>query len=112
MILCGNPKAQYEAYKDEIDLAISTILLRGTYINGKEVENFEKVISNYIGCRFGIGVGIGNQALHLSLVDCGVLPGDEVITVSHTAVATVAAIELAQARPVFVDIDPRYFIIN
>ncbi|MGB3905135.1 MAG: DegT/DnrJ/EryC1/StrS family aminotransferase, partial [Anaerolineae bacterium] len=66
----------------------------------------------YVGAAYGIGVGSGTEALHLALLACGVGPGDEVITVSHTAVATVAAIELAGARPVFVDIDPLTYTMD
>jgi len=112
MIPCANPKAQYLSYKDEINEAISRVLDSGWYILGKEVELFEKEFSDYIGVRYGIGVGSGTEALHLALVACGIGPGDEVITVSHTAVATAAAITLSGATPVFVDIEPRYFTID
>lgn len=106
MILCANPKAQYLSYKDEIDTAISRVLEKGWYIIGEEVKFFEKEFAAYIGVDHGIGVGSGTEALHLALKACGIGPADEVITVSHTAVATVAAVELAGAKPVFADIDP------
>ena len=105
MILCGNPKAQYLSYKEEIDTAIFRVLNSGWYILGKEVEAFENEFARYIGVSFGVGVGSGTEAIHLALAACGIGPGDEVITVSHTAVATVAAIELAGAIPVLVDVD-------
>ena len=112
MIPCANPKAQYLAYKDEIDAAISRVLDSGWYILGKEVELFEKEFADFIGVKYGVGVGSGTEALHLALVACGIGLGDEVITVSHTAVATAAAITLSGATPVFVDIEPHYFTID
>ena len=112
MILSANPKAQYLSYKDEIDAAISRVLDSGWYILGKEVELFEEEFADFIGVKYSIGVGSGTEALHLALVACGIGPGDEVITVSHTAVATAAAISLSGATPVFVDIEPKYFTID
>ena len=112
MILCSNPKAQYLSYKSEIDSAISRVLDSGWYILGNEVRSFEEEFSDYIGAAHGIGVGSGTEAIHLALTACGIGPGDEVITVSHTAVATVAAIELAGSTPVFIDIDQDFFTID
>jgi len=108
----ANPKASYIARKDEIDAAIKRVMESGRYILGQEVEAFEKEFAAYIGVGFGIGVSSGTDALHLALRACGVGSGDEVITVSHTAVATIAAIELCCGRPVLVDIDPRTFLID
>ena len=101
-----NPKAGYLAHQAEIDAAIQRVLESGWYILGREVESFEQEFAAYIGVRHAIGVANGTDALGLSLRACGVGPGDLVFTVSHTAVATVAAIELAGATPVLVDIDP------
>ena len=112
MILCSNPKAQYQAHKEEIDSAIQRVLDKGWYILGDETKAFESEFAAYIGVDHGIGVGSGTEALHIALAACGIGLGDEVITVSHTAVATVAAIELAGATPVLVDIDPDYYTLN
>ncbi len=112
MILCGNPKAQYLSYKEEIDVVLSRVLNSGRYILGKEVDAFEEEFSRYISVAHGIGVGSGTEALHLALSACGIGRGDEVITVAHTAVATVAAIELAGATPVLVDIDSDFYTID
>jgi len=112
MILCGNPRAQYESHKSAIDSAIRRVLESGRYILGDEVISFEREFAEYVGVEFAIGVGSGTEALHLALVACGVGPGDEVITVAHTAVATVAAIELCGATPVLVDIEPDYFTLD
>ena len=112
MILNANPKAQYLSYQHEINLAIKRVLDSGWYILGKEVETFEKEFSDFNAARYSIGVGSGTEAIHLALraLDIGV--GDEVITTAHTAVATVSAIDLVGAKPVFVDIETDYFNID
>lgn len=112
MILCGNPRAQYESHRAEIDEAIGRVLASGRYILGDEVAAFEREFAEYLGVRHAVGVGSGTEALHLALAACGIGAGDEVITVAHTAVATVAGIELCGATPVFVDIEPDYFTLN
>lgn len=111
MILCSNPKAQYLSYKNEIDAAILRVLDNGWYVLGKEVKRFEEEFARYVGVSCGIGVGSGTEAIHLALASCRIGLGDEVITVSHTATATVAAIELAGAIPVLVDIEPDFYTI-
>lgn len=112
MILCSNPLAQYNAHKEEIDKAIQRVLDKGWYILGEETKAFESEFAEYIGVSQGIGVGSGTEALHIALASCGIGPGDEVVTVSHTAVATVAAIKLTGARAVFVDIEPDYYTLD
>jgi len=112
LILCSNPKAQYLEHQAEIDEAIAHVLEKGRYILGEEVLAFEEEFATYIGVDHGIGVGNCTDAIHLALRACGIGIGDEVITVSHTAVATVAAIELAGATPVLVDIEPDFYTID
>src|SRR6266566_5419658 len=112
MILCCNPQAQYLAHKSEIDAAVARVLQKGRYILGEEVRAFETEFASYIGATHAIGVASGTEALHLALVACGIGRGDEVITVSHTAVATVSAIEMAGATPVLVDIEPDFFTLD
>lgn len=112
MILCANPKAQYQAHKAEIDQALLGVLERGRYILGDECRLFEQEFAAYCGVAHAVGVGSGTEALHLALKACGIGAGDEVITVAHTAVATVAAIEQAGATPVFVDIEPDFFTLD
>lgn len=109
MIPCADPRASYLARKDELDAAIAGVLEGGRYILGDRVAEFEAAFAAYLGVPHAIGVGNGTDALLVALRACGIGPGDEVVTVSHTAVATVSAIELAGARPVLVDIEPRYF---
>jgi dTDP-4-amino-4,6-dideoxygalactose transaminase len=111
-ILQANPLASYLAHQADIDAAVARVLHSGRYILGPETAAFEEEFARYLGARYAVGVGSGTEALHLALVACGVGPGDEVITVSHTAVATVAAIELCGAAPVLVDIEPRSFTLD
>lgn len=108
----ADPKANYLAHKKEIDIAIQRVLESGSYILGKEVATFEQEFGRYLGLPYAVGVGSGTDALHLALRACGIGRGDGVITVSHTAVATVAAIELAGAVPVLIDIDPATFTMD
>ena len=107
-----DPKANYLAHQAEIDTAIYRVLESGWYILGREVEAFEHEFAAYIGVHHAIGVGSGTNALELALRACGVGSGDLVFTVSHTAVATVAAIELVGATPVLVDIDPATYTLD
>ena len=98
--------AQYRTIKDEILSAISDVLESGQFILGKEVAVFEEEFAAYCGAAYAVGVNSGTSALHLALLTAGVGPGDEVITVPFTFVATVAAIHYCGATPVFVDVEP------
>jgi len=91
---------------EEIRAAALRVLDRGWYVLGPEVEQFEAAFAAYHGVGYAVGVASGTDAIELALRAAGIGPGDEVITVSHTAVATVCAIERAGATPVLVDIDP------
>jgi hypothetical protein len=108
----SNPKAGYEAAKVEINQAVARVLESGWYILGKEVTEFENEFAAFHGGGEAIGVGNGTDALELALRAIGIKQGDLVFTVSHTAVATVAAIEKAGAIPVLVDIDPESFTMD
>src|SRR5436190_20174644 len=107
-----SPRASYLIHKEEIDRAIARVLESGSYILGREVDAFEREFAAYLGVAHAVGVGNGTDALQLALRAGGVGPGDQVITVSHTAVATVAAIELTGAVPVFVDINPVSYTLD
>lgn len=107
-----NPKASYLAHQQEIDDAISQVLESGWYILGQQVSAFEQEFAAYLGLAHTVTVANGTDALHLALRACGIGPGDAVITVSHTAVATVAAIELTGAKPILVDVDPITFTMD
>jgi len=105
-------KAQYTGIKDEVNAAIQGVLDTCQFTLGSEVAAFEEEFAVYCQAQYGIGVNTGTSALHLALLAAGIGPGDEVITVPFTFVATVAAIYYTGAKPVFVDIDPRTFTID
>lgn len=112
MIPLVDLRAQYRSIKPEIDSAIGRVLESGQFVLGGEVAAFEQEFAAFSGTAHGIAVNSGTSALHLALLAAGVGPGDEVITVPFTFVATVAAIRYTGARPVFVDIDPRSFTMD
>jgi dTDP-4-amino-4,6-dideoxygalactose transaminase len=107
-----DPKAGYIAQRAAIDAAIARVLEGGRYVLGDEVAAFEGEFARFIGRRHGVGVANGTDALVLALRALGVAAGDFVVTVSHTAVATVAAVELTGARPLLVDIEPPTYTID
>ena len=107
-----NPKAGYLAHQVEIDAALRRVVDSGWYILGPEVAAFETEFAAYIGLQHAIGVANGTDALELALRGCGVGPGHAVFTVSHTAVATVVAIERCGAEAVLVDIDPATYTLD
>jgi dTDP-4-amino-4,6-dideoxygalactose transaminase len=112
MIPQTDPKAAYLEQQAEIDAAIQRQLASGWYILGQEVEGFEAEFAAFLGTAHGIGCANGTDALVLALKGLGIGPGDKVATVSHTAVATVVAVELAGARPVLIDIDPATYTMD
>lgn len=99
-------RPQYQSLRDDIDAAIARVLNGGRVILGPEVEAFEQEFAGYCGVAHGVGLASGTDALSIGLKALGVRPGDEVITVANAGVPPVAAVELAGARPVLVDIDP------
>ncbi len=105
MIPWASPAAQYRAHKNDIAAAIVRVLDSGAYILGGEVESFERAFAAYCGVAHAVGVGSGTDALILALRALGIGAGGEVVTVSHTALATVAAIIATGATPVLVDVD-------
>ena len=107
-----NPRALVERDRIEIQTAIDRVINSGTYILGSEVESCEWEFAQFLGSSFAVGVSSGTDAITLALKALGIGPGDEVITVSHTAVATVAGIVQSGATPVFVDIEPGYMTMD
>ena len=105
-------KAQYQNIKPEIDAAIAGVLESCQFILGAEVSRFEQDFAAYCGTAECIALNSGTSALHLALLAAGVGPGDEVITVPFTFVASVAAVVYVGARPVLVDIEPRSFTMD
>jgi dTDP-4-amino-4,6-dideoxygalactose transaminase len=106
MIRSVDLQREYASIRGEIDAAVKRVLEGGWYILGEEVQAFEEEFAAYCGVAHAVGVGSGTAALQVALMACSVGPGDEVVTVPHTAVATVAAIELTGATPVLADVDP------
>src|SRR6266566_5805354 len=98
-------RAQYLTLKPEIMAAFEEVLDGMQLFLGPKLQAFEHEFASYCGCQFGVGVSSGTDALALALRACEIGPGDEVITVSNTFIATVEAIALVGATPVFVDID-------
>lgn len=105
-------KAQYASIKTEVNAAVLGVLESCQFTLGPEVAAFEQEFAAYSQAAFGVGVNTGTSALHLALLAGGIGPGDEVITVPFTFVATVSAIHYTGATPVFVDIDPRTFTMD
>src|SRR5688572_28429380 len=99
-------KAQYASIKDEIDTAVLGVLASAQYVLGEEVAHFEEEFAAYCGVRHAVAMNSGTSALHLALLAAGVGPGDEVITVPFTFVATVSSIVYTGATPVLVDVEP------
>jgi dTDP-4-amino-4,6-dideoxygalactose transaminase len=111
-VVQADPLAEYLACRGEIDAAIQAVLQRGRYILGEEVAAFEREFAGYLGVRHAVGVASGTEALTLALSACGIGAGDEVITVSHTAVATVVGIQHCGATPVLVDVKPDTYTLD
>jgi dTDP-4-amino-4,6-dideoxygalactose transaminase len=105
-------KAQYAAIRPAVDAAIARVLRHAGFILGAEVSAFEDAFAAYVGARGAVGVASGTAALQLSLVACGIGPGDEVVLPSHTFMATAEAVSHAGATPVFADIDPASFTLD
>jgi dTDP-4-amino-4,6-dideoxygalactose transaminase len=104
-------KAQYQSIKSEIDPAIQTVLNETAFVGGKYVEGFEKAFAEKFGVKHCISCANGTDAIYITLRALGIGPGDEVITVANSFIATSETITQTGARPVFVDID-EYFHID
>ncbi|MGB1050408.1 MAG: DegT/DnrJ/EryC1/StrS family aminotransferase [Chitinophagales bacterium] len=107
-----NLNAQHEAIRPKLNEAFQRVLDSGWYINGKEVDQFEKDWASYLGCDFSIGVSNGLDGLELCLRALDIGPGDEVIVPANTYVASALAVTHVGATPVFVDCDPDFYLID
>jgi len=105
-------KRQYKTIENEINAALKSILDSQHFIMGKEVSEFERSMASFCGTKYAVGVNSGTDALLLALKAAGVGPGDEVMTVPFTFIATGEAISNVGARPVFVDIDKKSYIMD
>jgi dTDP-4-amino-4,6-dideoxygalactose transaminase len=102
----ADPRAGYLARREAIDAAVQRVMAGGWYVLGEEVAAFEREFAAFVAAGHGIGVANGTDAIALVLRGLGIGRGDVVVTVSHTAVASVAAIEMVGAEPILVDIEP------
>ncbi|WP_062118862.1 DegT/DnrJ/EryC1/StrS family aminotransferase [Aureimonas sp. AU40] len=103
---------QYGAVGAAVEAAALAVLRSGHYVGGPDVAEFEEAFAAFCGVRHAVGVSSGTAALHLALRAADIGAGDEVVTVSSTFVATVAAIGMSGAKPVFVDIDPASWTLD
>ncbi len=105
-------KSQYQSISEEIETALRQVLNATAFSGGPFVDRFEAQFASFCQSSHAIGVGSGTEALWLSLLALGVGPGDEVITVPNTFIATAEAISLCGAKPVFVDVDEQSYTMN
>ncbi len=105
-------RRQYESIKDEIDTAMASVITQSAFVGGAFVRTFEEQFARYCGVEHCIGVANGTDALFIALRALGVGPGDEVITVANSFVATSEAIRMTGAQVVFVDIEPLTYCID
>ncbi|MBU0543814.1 MAG: DegT/DnrJ/EryC1/StrS family aminotransferase [Proteobacteria bacterium] len=105
-------KSQYESIKAEIDGAISTVISKTAFIGGSHLNDFEEAFAKFCNVKHCIGVGNGTDAIFIALKALGIGPGDEVITVANSFIATSEAITMAGAKVAFVDIDPKTYNID
>jgi dTDP-4-amino-4,6-dideoxygalactose transaminase len=103
-----DPKTHYRRLKGEIDSAITACLANGDLVYRQQLKDFEQRLAAFVGAKYAVGVNSGYHALHFSLLAAGIGPGDEVVTVAHTFVATVSAIVHCGAKPVLIDVGPDY----
>jgi dTDP-4-amino-4,6-dideoxygalactose transaminase len=103
-----NPREHYRRIKSEVDFAITDTLTKGDLVLRQQLRDFESHLAEFVGVKYAVGVNSCYHALYFSLLAAGVGPGDEVITVGHTFVATVSAIVHTGAKPVLVDVRDDY----
>jgi dTDP-3-amino-2,3,6-trideoxy-4-keto-D-glucose/dTDP-3-amino-3,4,6-trideoxy-alpha-D-glucose/dTDP-2,6-dideoxy-D-kanosamine transaminase len=103
-----DPREHYRRLKGEIDFAITDTLAKGDLVLRQQLRDFEQHLAEFIGVKYAVGVNSCYHALHFSLLAAGAGPGDEVITVGHTFVATVSAIVHCGAKPVLIDVRKDY----
>ncbi len=105
-------KIQYNALKTELNNALLKVAESQYFILGKEVDDFEKEIANYIGCKYAYGISSGTDALLLALMALGIQPDDEIIVPTYSFFATAGVVARLNAKPILVDSDPVTFNIN
>jgi len=99
-----NPQKQYLDHRDEFIKAFDETLKKGAIVNREELWKFEENFAKFVGAKYAVGVNSGTSALDVALQAAGIGPGDEVITVAHTFIATISTIYLTGATPVLIDV--------
>ncbi len=112
MIPLVDLKAQHDSIRAEIDAAIAEVIDNSSFIMGPAIKEFEAAFAEFCGCKHAIGVSSVTSARHLAIAACCLNPGDEVVTIPHTFIATAEAATMHGARVVFVDIDPNTFTMD
>lgn len=112
LVKFGDLSREFDEIGQEITAAVSRVLRRGWFVLGPEVEGFENAFAAHLNINYCVGCASGTEAIALALMACNVGPGDEVITVAHTAVPTVSAISMVGAQPIFVDIHPNTCLMD
>lgn len=105
-------KARHAPLREEFLRAIGAVIDSGEFSSGRVIDDFEREFAEYCGSRYAVAVGSGTEALWLTMLSMGIGPGDEVITVPMTFMATVEAIRLVGAKPVFVDIEKHSYTMD
>ncbi len=105
-------KAPHAALREEFELAFSQVIDSGVFAGGPAVARFEEAFAAFCNCEYAVGLGSGTEAVWLALLACGVGPGDEVITVPSTFMATAEAITYTGATPVFVDVNEQTYTMD
>src|SRR5207249_9086709 len=105
-------KSHHAPLRDEFERAIRDVIDSGIFASGPAVTRFEEAFARFCECDHAVGLGSGTEAVWLALIACGVEPGDEVITVPTTFMATAEAITYCGAKPVFVDVDERTYTMD
>src|SRR5438094_8536689 len=105
-------KSHHAPLRDEFERAIRDVIDSGIFASGPAVTRFEEAFAQFCECDHAVGLGSGTEAVWLALIACGVGPGDEVITVPTTFMATAEAISYCGAKPVFVDVDEESYTLN
>jgi dTDP-4-amino-4,6-dideoxygalactose transaminase len=105
-------KAQHKGIKDEVERSLQEVMANTAFASGPFVQKFEDEFARFCGVKYCIAVNSGTSALHVALLAQGIQPGDEVITVPNTFIATTWAITYCGAKPVFVDVDPYTWLMN
>src|SRR5437868_1125273 len=105
-------KAHHAPLRGHFKTAIAEVIDSGIFAGGPAVADFEEAFAAFCKCDYAVGLGSGTEAVWLALLACGVGPGDEVITVPSTFMATAEAISFCGAKPVFVDIEEQTYTLD